>query len=132
MRYSGVCLLFLILSGCGGSSDSQNNNELVQGDSYELVYIDDGAVQCESDGLPAEDSAQRMINKGIDVIESQCARLTGVMFPSECGGVDGGIHVHTIHSENLPDAQKLGFESVSTLPEHEGDSGYAVVECAGK
>ena len=94
----------------------------------EIVYINDGAIQCESDGMSVIETAQVLIDNGIDVIKSQCGYLSGVVVAAQCGLGDININLHTIPIQNLPDAQSLGFESVLTL-RRDDDIGYVVIEC---
>lgn len=122
-----IILIFVasILTGC---NEESKDSEPTTNKNYEVVYINDGAIQCESEGLSEKESAQIMIEKGIDVIDSNCAYRTGVEYEAKCGLGDGNINVHTIHSQSLPDAQALGFESVSTL-RIGNNIGYEDIEC---
>jgi hypothetical protein len=97
--------------------------------NYEIIYIDDGAVQCESKGLSKEQTAQKLIDNGIDVIDSQCGYLSNFVVPTLCGLGDTNINLHTINAQNLSDAQALGFESVSTLKRGD-DIGYGIAACS--
>lgn len=124
MRHSYSIFAIAILSGCNVNS----NDTEAKKDGYEKVYINDGAVQCESAGMSVKETAQIMINKGIDVINSECASLSGVDVSTVCGAGDVNINLHTIHAQSLPDAQELGFASVSEL--RTGiNPGYVVHEC---
>ncbi len=93
------------------------------------VYMNKGAVQCESSGLSKEESAQRLIDNGIDVLKSECGQLTGVAFATVCGGATGDINLHTIVSQNLLDAERLGYESIADLAQ-DSALGFIVIECA--
>ena len=99
-----------------------------QDDSQELVYINTGAIQCESEGVSERETAQQLIDIGIDVIASMCGFLTGVGVSAVCGAGDIYINLHVINVQNLTDAQALGFESVSSLKSEHG-SGYAILGC---
>ncbi len=98
-------------------------------ENYEIIYIDDGAVQCESEGLSKEQTAQKLIDNGIDVIDSQCGYLSNLMVATLCGLGDANINLHTINAQDLSDAQALGFESISTL-KHDDDIGYVITDCS--
>ncbi len=93
-----------------------------------LVYINNAAIQCETKGMSTTESAQLLINKGVDVISSYCGFLTGVTIATQCGLGDTQINLHEINSENIPDAQKSGFEPVSSL-KLESDKGYQIIAC---
>jgi hypothetical protein len=134
-------VLIALMSACGGggdggSSDTDPGNRLVgRDDSHDagpgdvLVYRSRQSVQCGSRGLTPAQSAQRLIDGGIDVIKSGCGSLTGVFVPAVCGGDTGDILIHEIRRENLPDAEKLGFGSAATLIKPATGEGYAWVDC---
>jgi hypothetical protein len=52
-------IVLAFLAGCGSESSDDIN--------HVFVYKDDGAVQCETAGMSPEDSAQPLIDIGIDV-----------------------------------------------------------------
>ena len=120
--------LSALLVACGGSGGHNNASNFSE--ENETVYIDDGAIQCGFYGLSEEETAQMLINNGIDVIESQCGFLTGMDIAAQCGLGDVNINLHLIDAQNLRDAQALGFESVSVL-ERSDDTGYAITACSG-
>lgn len=127
-----VATLFLV--ACSGSSGNApaRSTSLAEGDLPEgdiLIYADRGARQCESDGLSPEESAQILINAGIDVLASTCGIITGVAFPAVCGGGTPDILVHQIRSVNLPDAEQLGFQEINTLVDPAAGTSYQLVEC---
>jgi hypothetical protein len=118
MRFVLLLWAGCLISGCGSETNEDR----------EIVFIDDGAVACEEEGLSEEKTALILRGQGIDVISSGCAYITGVSIPDVCGIGDLNINIHTIHAQNLPDAEELGFESVSTL-RNGSDSGYERVDC---
>ncbi|MES9969001.1 MAG: hypothetical protein ABW092_03145 [Candidatus Thiodiazotropha sp.] len=120
MQKITALLLFLFLLGCVGEDDPD--------DSQQIVYISTGAIQCESQGMSEQETAQRLIDNGIDVIWSTCGFLTGIGVPAVCGAGDIYINLHVINVQNLTDAQALGFESVDTLKSERG-SGYGILGC---
>jgi len=78
-----------------------------------------------------QQTAQILIAKGINVVASQCGYLSGVAVAAQCGLGDINIHLHTINARNLPEAQALGFKSVSTL-KREDDTGYVIIDCPAR
>ena len=116
--YYFVVILFGIVS-CGSGKN----------DNHEIVYINDGAIQCESEGMSQQETAQILINGGIDVIKSQCGYLSGIDVAAQCGLGDNNINLHTINIQNLIDAQALGFDTVLTL-NRDDDIGYVIIECS--
>jgi len=93
------------------------------------VFADRGSRQCESTGISPGESAQLLINVGVDVLRSDCGIRTGVAFPAVCGGATGEIVVHQIRSVNLPTAEQLGFAPVSTLVDPVAGTSYELVAC---
>ncbi|MFC1751380.1 hypothetical protein ACFL2V_21595 [Pseudomonadota bacterium] len=121
IRY--ICVLSLLfMTGCNHDKEPSVLN------GNDLIYINDGAIQCETEGMTTTESAQLLINKGIDVISSYCGFLTGIEAATQCGLGDTNINIHEINSQNVPDAQEVGFEPVSTLKQ-ETDIGYQIIEC---
>jgi hypothetical protein len=120
MKKIAFPILFLCLQGCVQDDDS--------GDDRVTIYINNGAIQCESEGLSEQETAQQLIDNGIDVVMSTCGMLTGVVVPAACGEGDIYINLHVIYAQNLPDAQGLGFETVSALKTEDG-VGYMILGC---
>lgn len=120
MQKFSLPIVFLLLLGCMHDNDSDNE--------LETVFINNGAIQCETSGLSEQETAQQLIDGGIDVIISTCGMLTGVAVPTVCGAGDILINLHVINARNLPDAQALGFESVSILKNEHG-IGYMILGC---
>ncbi len=123
-----------LFTGCGSSSRSSSETAPVTTTVSEppmniSVFADREARQCESDGVSPEVSAQKLINAGIDVLQSTCGIRTGVLFPAVCGGATADILVHGIRSVNLPDAEKLGFQETSTLIDEAKGMGFVLVDC---
>ncbi len=115
---SAACLL----AACSGDSGSGAADGA-------LVYTGTGAAQCETGGLSLEQSAQRLIDAGIDVLDSACGAMTGVAFAAVCGAPTGEILVHEIRDVNAPHAREIGYESVETLVDPEQGTGYRLVDC---
>lgn len=112
----------LLLAACTGDSDISAPGGI-------LVYADREARQCESDGVSPEASAQILITAEVEILQSTCGIRTGVAFAAVCGGGTADILVHEIRSVNLPDAEELGFQEISTLINAAADTGYELVDC---
>lgn len=94
-----------------------------------LVYESKQAVQCESRGIPLAESANRLVEGGVDVLESHCGQETGVAYTTVCGGATTAINLHRINSVNLATANALGFTSVDELVDVDQGIGYEIVDC---
>ncbi|MBM7072532.1 hypothetical protein SOPP22_11630 [Shewanella sp. OPT22] len=79
------------------------------------VFINDGAKQCFGGGVTKEQTAQKLKDDGIQVYDSSCGKIQGMMTIAVCGGPTLSINVHTINSEDIKKAEMLGFKPVSTL-----------------
>lgn len=115
--YITILGLSLLLQGCQDGDTS-----------HAVVYISDGSKQCETQSLAPAQTAQTLINAGIDVTKSECGRITGMSVITACGASTLQINLHTIHEANIPDAEDLGFSSVRALTSQTG-VGYEVVDC---
>lgn len=82
------------------------------------VFKYDGSTQCNDDGIPLKAMAEDLLEAGIDI---KCAQKAhdGLFYPTVCDGPTGIINVYEIYPENLTDAQRLGFESVSSLSDYQ-------------
>jgi hypothetical protein len=118
-----------ILAACGGESaeDPLRAERASVGDV--LVFESRQAIQCTSRGLTTQASAQKLVNAGIDVLESNCGVNTNLAFAAVCGAGTGDILIHKIRSANLADAEQRGFSSVATLSNPTTGIGYAKVDC---
>ena len=131
MRWA-ICVSALILAACPEETitpEALGTVEEPRTPDDSLVYADRGVRQCESDGVSLEASAQILINAGIDVIRSTCGVKTGVAYPAVCGGGTGDILVHGIRGVNIPDAEQLGFQDISTLVNVAAGTGYELFDC---
>ncbi len=115
-------------SGTSANDNSAGDSNVEESDS--IVYIETGAIQCEADGVSQAETAQLLTVNGINVIDSQCGDLTGVVVAAQCGLPGTDINIHTIPFQNLAGALALGFKSVTALKQDE-DAGYMVRECKG-
>ena len=79
-------LLFMFIVGCAGQVAEDERKTEQETDT--LVYIDNNAVQCESDGFSPDETARVLRDNGISVSESFCGYLTGVANTLPVRGVD--------------------------------------------
>ena len=112
-------MAFLLVASC--STESNKNDTPPQRPEITVVFESKGAVQCAGEGVTVSDSAQKLINSGIDVIESHCAchNLTDVM--SVCGAGSNEIIIHNIPAQSSVDALELGFYEATD---------YSIYECS--
>ena len=117
------------LGACGGESteDSLRTETISFGDV--LVYESRQAIQCTTRGLTTQESAQKLVNGGIDVLESNCGVNTNLVFAAVCGAGTSDILIHKVRSANLADAEQRGFSSAATLSNPTTGIGYEKVDC---
>lgn len=107
-----ITTLYLSLTACG--SDTNHN--------HAKVYKYDGSVQCNQESaIPLDEMRLELAKQGIDVICAQKAS-DGLNYTTVCESGTGNINVYTIHKSNLPDAEKLGFKSVTELSEYQDNA----------
>ncbi|MGR8950701.1 MAG: hypothetical protein ACU84Q_21880 [Gammaproteobacteria bacterium] len=122
-------ILISILGGCsslpfvGGDDDEDipvtKKKEKVK---TALVFTSKGEQQCEDDtGDSTKATKARLVSNGIEVFSSECAKITGMMHPSLCGSITLDINVHSINEDLIPQAQKLGFETIESLEDRDLD-----------
>jgi len=121
MKFSQVLSLMAFLLAASCSTESNKTDVPAYNSEITVVFESKGAVQCESEGITVSDSAQKLINSGIDVIESHCAyhNLTDVM--SVCGAGSNEIIIHNIPAQSSVDALELGFYEATD---------YSIYECS--
>mgnify|MGYP001610126743 CR=1 FL=1 len=117
-------MLLITIAGCGSSNGDTSSPPVNPIEQLELVYISNGSIQCEFDGYTPSETAQTLIDNGIDVLESHCGFIAGISVSAQCGLGNVDINLHSINPQNLSDAEELGFKSVSELSE-----GYEIIEC---
>ncbi len=123
MRILNVMIVSLAaFSWIGNSARAEDASD------HELVYINNGSIQCESGGLSPAETAQKLVNRDIMVTQSQCGTLSGLAVPAQCGAGNININIHSIDSAALVDAEALGFKSVTTLAKG-SDKGYTIIKC---
>lgn len=108
----------LLLSACATTAPQESV----------LVYINSGAIQCESAGKTGAETALLLSNENIAVTKTECGHLANVAMIAMCGGPAANINVHQISSADLAKAQLLSFENVTTLKQEE-HLGYDVSAC---
>jgi len=119
-----VCAMGAGLLGCDGDKAP---GTVRAGDV--LVYEGRQAVQCGSRGLTTGQSAQKLIDGGIDVIASNCGVVTGVAYAAVCGQATGEILIHEIRRVNVPDAEQRGFNPVTELQDPVSGVSWEKVDC---
>ena len=118
-----------MLGACGGeTTEGKSPTEKISSGDV-LVFESRQAIQCGSRGLTTQQSAQKLVNGGIDVLESNCGVVTGVVQAAVCGIRTHDIIIHRIREVNLADAERLGFDSVVTLRDPVQGIDYAKVDC---
>ena len=113
-----VGIVTMFLGACANTASEQNVS----------VYINNGAIQCESDGKTGTETAMLLTAQGIEVSQNQCGHLSNIAVVAMCGGPATNINVHQIRESDLAKAQALGFENVETLKQ-DNHKGYDVSDC---
>ncbi|CAA0118180.1 Uncharacterised protein [BD1-7 clade bacterium] len=114
-----LCSLFIL--GC--NSDKSESDEVLE-PTFVSVFASKESIQCESSGLSKEDSANQLIDVGIDVTNSGCAYNNSINVLAVCGTGTSEIIVHNIPEQSLKDAEGLGFISTESI-----DNEYTVFDC---
>ncbi len=94
-----------------------------------LVYINNGAIQCQGHGKSGDVTAAILEKAHINVHATQCARLTNIAVITMCGSPATNINLHEINTKDLAAAQLLGFKNVMTLKTNNNNKGYEVLKC---
>ena len=83
-----------MLGACGGeTTEGKSPTEMISSGDV-LVFESRQTIQCGSRGLTTQQSAQKLVNSGIDVLESNCGVNTGVAFATLCG-LGNWRHTHS-------------------------------------
>lgn len=122
-KYLIILFVVYLLSSCSGDNESA---DIIEGN--ELVYINNGSIQCETQGVSADETTQQLLDVGVGVVFSYCGYLTGVGVQAQCGANEFDINLHEINSQDLAVAELLGFSPVSVLDES-SELGYVLVDC---
>lgn len=102
-------IIIALLSAC---------NHEVKTDPLLKVYKFDESIQCENTAVELDVMMLELVNSGIDVICSQKGH-DGMARVTVCGADTGNINIYEINRVNLPDAEAIGFESVSNLSQYQ-------------
>ncbi len=108
LLYLSASLVCAAFAGCG--AEEQDKHQV-------KVFKSDNSRQCEDTAIPLTEMRKELTSAGIDVICSQKGD-TGMAQATVCGGGTGDINIYLIHANNLPDAEKLGFQPVSKLTDY--------------
>ncbi len=96
----------------------------------ELVYDTREILQCEdATNISPSQSAKILSDGGIDVIATSCGIKTGMVVIAMCGAPSLSIIVHEIQTENIPDAEMLGFSKMNNLIDSTQGIGYEMSGC---
>ena len=102
-----------LLAACAHVGSSSN---------YIKVFKHDGSIQCGYTGVELDAMGLELKNAGINVVCSQKGH-DGLMRTTVCGADTGKLNIYTIEKKHLPDAEAIGFKSVTEL------AGYQDQEC---
>ena len=121
--HSIIVMPFLLLAAC---SNGSGNRELSNDEKETAtVFEEKNSIQCGPSGLSIEESAQRLVDTGIDVIQSDCAYNNLITVISLCGTRTSEILVHKIPVQNVADAEGGDFTNTNEI-----DNEYSVYECS--
>ena len=124
-RIKLLLVLSFLLYGCS-PKDSDDSMSTVS------VYESKQEIQCDlSSGISIEESIQKLTNIEIDIIDSYCAKITGLENAAVCGAGTNSILVHEIRSSDLTNAEGNGFKNVDSLQNDEVGTGYKISDCSG-
>jgi len=93
-----------------------------------LVYINNGAIQCQTQGHSGAVTEGILEKAHIGVHATQCARLTNIAMITMCGSPATNINIHQINTKDLAAAKLLGFKNVMML-KRGNNKGYEVLKC---
>jgi hypothetical protein len=126
MKNAALILLVAACAGLGACGGDETPG-VMPGDT--LVYESRQAITCGTRGLTTQQSAQKLINGGVDVVQSNCGVITGIALPAVCGIDSAEIIIHEIRRANLRDAEQRGFHPVRELVNPVQGFGYDKVDC---
>ncbi len=113
-----LAVVIAMLLGCGGNDDNITSEKPGSGAVSVKVFKSDGSKQCQMNGVALDVMKGELIKAGIDVICAQQGS-TGLLYPQVCDTETGVINIYHINAQNLQDAEKLGFKSISELPAYQ-------------
>jgi len=101
-----------------------DSNGSVDQNLENVVYDNRVPVQCdEEEGLSLSESAQTLIDAGIDVLWSACGVAQGTDPADACGAPPALKYFHRVHDANVPDALEQGFEPARNEQDPDSDTG---------
>ncbi len=115
-------IVLLIQTGCGGgvSSAAINASEANLSSKQTVdIYKSDGAIQCEHDGIAAEDMKAELVKGGVDVVCAQKAD-SGLAVIAMCGAPSTAINIFSIRVSDWSRAEVLGFKRLQELTDYSG------------
>lgn len=113
------------LSACSylPSRDTEGEKRIVEDEEITIikVYISKERAHCEDDGgNEVGDTKSQLESDSIRVFSSECGVITGKQPPTLCGEPTLHINIHGINQNQLPDAQSLGFQQLTSTTEELG------------
>ena len=118
MKYLSVIFVVFFITACVGSSvlNNQSSSNVDKNKSI-IIYKNSGEIQCEFKGYSPEIMAEELSKNAINVKESNCGSISGMMNISVCGASTSSVNIFRIDSKDLESAITLGFFSEESLPE---------------
>ncbi|WP_440874481.1 hypothetical protein [Thalassotalea sp. PLHSN55] len=114
-------VLSLLLVACQSTSSATPEEKFVD------VYISKGDKQCHFGGISLAKAKGYLLEENISVSQASCAVITGMAYPSVCGGATGNIYLFTIDAAKLNAAKAIGFIPAAALTTKK--LGYQVQKC---
>jgi len=120
-----------VVTSCGAgdlaniqSTQVLDEEHVIAPEKQSIVFVDRGAIQCESSGMTLTQTSAMLVEQGIDVIDSICGIEAGIDVIALCGHSDLKMNIHFIHIKNFNKAVNLGFSPISELTD-----GYVGIVC---
>lgn len=118
MKYLSVIFVAFFITACGGSSVLNNTfTTSIKKEKSLIIYKSAGEIQCEFKGYSPQIMAKELSKNAINVKESNCGSISGMMNISVCGASTSSVNIFRIDSKDLESAITLGFFSEESLPE---------------
>jgi len=107
------------LNGCNAAKTDTSTNgddpdKTIQGESTVEVYKYEGSVQCYDGGIDLDTMELELTDNGITVLSSY-RDGDGYYHIASCGAGTGKINIYEIHSDDLDAALSLGFNTIDNL-----------------
>ena len=120
------------LSACSylSSKDTEGETRIVDDEEITVikVYILKGRAHCQDDsGEEVGDTKSQLQSESVRVYSSECGVITGKQPPTLCGEPTLHINIHGINQNQLPEAESLGFEQVTSITE---ELGFEIEPCS--